>query len=71
VAAVPLFCEGDCNGNGVVTVDELVSIVNLALAQGVSVWCPAVDANDSGTVTIEELIGAVDRALTGCGEGTR
>jgi matrixin len=63
---VPGACAGDCNGNGVVSIDEILKGVNIALsAQPVSL-CPSFDANHSGTVTVDELLKAVHAALNGC-----
>jgi hypothetical protein len=60
-------CIGDCNGNGVVTVDELIRGINQALAVLlVELPCPAADANHDGKITINELILAVNNALVGC-----
>jgi protocatechuate 3,4-dioxygenase beta subunit len=57
-------CSGDCNGDGSVTVDELVTLVNTAL--GTASTCP--NGIPSGTqVDIAFLIQSVNRALTGCG----
>lgn len=62
----PVPCVGDCNGDGSVTVDELVRGVNIALG-GLEVGdCPDFDSNEDGRVTIDELIGAVNAALSGC-----
>jgi len=65
VTPQPTPCEGDCNSDGTVTVNEVVVCVNMAL--GTSDACHACDANGDGTVTINEIIGAVDAALNGCG----
>jgi subtilase family serine protease len=59
-------CSGDCNGDGAVTVDEIVTAVHIALgAQPVSTCEPA-DANGDGSVTVDELLQLVHRALNGC-----
>jgi hypothetical protein len=61
-----IACEGDCDGAGTVTVDEVVKCVGLALG-GVSAQpCAACDKDVSGTVTVDEIITAVNHALTGC-----
>ena len=57
-------CDGDCNGDGSVTVNELVVCVTMAL--GTSDACHACDGNGDGTVTINEIIAAVNAALNGC-----
>lgn len=59
-------CVGDCNGDGTVTVDELVRAVNIALGSIASELCGAADANVDGTVAIDELIRAVNNLLGGC-----
>jgi hypothetical protein len=59
-------CTGDCNGNGQVSIDELVRGVNLALGSAPAGDCPAFDGNGDGAVTIDELVRAVTIALTGC-----
>jgi DNA-binding beta-propeller fold protein YncE len=56
---------GDCNGDGAVTVDELVVGVNIALENTPLVQCPAFDANADGAVTVDELILGVTVALAG------
>jgi hypothetical protein len=59
-------CNGDCNSDGTVTVDELVRGVNIALGLLASESCPAFDVNEDGTVTVDELVRAVNSALVGC-----
>jgi hypothetical protein len=59
-------CIGDCNGDGVVTISELIVAVNIALGDKPISACPAIDANGSGEVTIEELILAIRNAQRGC-----
>lgn len=59
-------CPGDCNGNGQVSINELIIGVNIALGNAPIADCPAFDANGSGDVGINELIQAVLSALNGC-----
>lgn len=59
-------CVGDCDGGGVVTIDELMTAVRIALDELPASACSAADADASGTVAIGELIGAVARSLSGC-----
>lgn len=59
-------CPGDCGGNGLVTVDELLKAVNIALGTLGVTSCPAVDGDGNGSVTIAELLQAVNAALSGC-----
>ncbi len=62
-------CTGDCNGDGSVTVDEIVTMVNLALNGGTT-GCTAGDSNGDGTITVDEIVTAVNNALNGCVGGT-
>lgn len=59
-------CAGDCNGDGEITVDELITGVNVALGAADISSCLAFDTNRDGTVTVDEILVAVNRALTGC-----
>jgi hypothetical protein len=59
-------CVGDCDGSGDVTVNEIVSGVNIALANGDLGVCPTLDANQDGQVTINELLQAANAAVNGC-----
>ncbi|MGH7785586.1 MAG: intradiol ring-cleavage dioxygenase [Candidatus Binatia bacterium] len=62
--AVPEVCDGDCSGDGRVTVAELIEGVNQALGSGGT--CTAFDRDGNQNVSIGELIAAVTRALSGC-----
>jgi parallel beta-helix repeat protein len=59
-------CGGDCNGDGQVTINELLLAVNIALGSRPVGDCSSVDDNGDGQVQIGELIQAVNHALTGC-----
>lgn len=56
----------DCNGDGQVSIDELLSAVHIALAPHARVDCPAADADGDGTVGIGDLLRGVLAALRGC-----
>jgi hypothetical protein len=60
------FCAGDCNGDGEVTIDELILGVGIALNETPLARCPRLDADGEGTITIEELVSAVLNALNVC-----
>src|SRR4029453_9122779 len=62
----PARCPGDCNGDGMVTIDELVTLVNITLNSADVATCPAGDRDDNGTVTIEEMVLAMATTLRGC-----
>lgn len=59
-------CVGDCSGDGLVTVDEVVTMVNVALGNTPVESCLAADASGDGQVTVDEILTAVTRALNGC-----
>lgn len=62
-----VLCVGDCNGDGTVTVDEILLAVNMALTgASPAIACPSLDANNDGAVTIDEILAAVSNALAGC-----
>jgi hypothetical protein len=66
-SAVPApACTGDCNADGVVTINELVNGVNIVLGRADLALCRACDRDGDGTVTIAELIDAVRSTLDGC-----
>jgi subtilisin family serine protease len=56
---------GDCDGNQLVTIDELIVGVRIALEQLSTATCPAADRNRDGRVGIDELLSAVTAALRG------
>jgi hypothetical protein len=60
------ICTGDCNGDGTVSIAELVNSVNIALGRTDVTQCRACDRNGDGVVSIAELIDAVGSALRGC-----
>lgn len=62
-------CAGDCDGNGEVTVDEILVIVNMGLGTVAPTACEAADLDGSETVTVDEIVTAVNRALEGCPAG--
>ena len=65
--ALVCSCVGDCDGNAEVTVDELVTLVNVALGNTAASVCPLGDANEDGQIDISEILQAVNNALHGCG----
>jgi hypothetical protein len=60
-------CPGDCDGSGDVTVNELVTMVNVALGNTPVSACTAGDANGDGEITVNEIVAGVNHALSGCG----
>ena len=64
-------CVGNCNGDGEVTVDELIKGVNIALGTLPLSDCLSFDANGDGIVTVDEIVKAVNAALNGCALSVR
>jgi hypothetical protein len=64
----PSVCVGDCNGDGAVTVNELVTGVNIALGAADVSACPALQC-PSGPVLgvfVDCVVDAVHNLLSGC-----
>jgi hypothetical protein len=65
-------CVGDCNLDGQVTIDDLIRMVNIALAlqsvcsDGGQAGCAAGDANCDCEITVDEIIRAVQNSFQGC-----
>jgi Putative Ig domain len=59
-------CSGDCDGNGEVTVNELITGVNIALGSAGVDACPSFDRDSNGVITIDEILAAVNALLLGC-----
>lgn len=59
-------CVGDCDGNGAVTINELITGVRISLGSGTVDDCLAFDATPDGELRINELIIGVGNGLSGC-----
>jgi len=62
-----VVCVGDCNGDGGVTVDEIITGVNIALGTVDASTCPSYEIK--GPVTVGGILTAVNEALNGCPAG--
>ena len=69
--ALPPPCIGDCDGDGTVTIEELLRGVRITLGQSSLALCRAVDLDRDQAVGVDELVGAVDAALGGCAAARR
>jgi hypothetical protein len=65
-AGSPRECVGDCDGNGAVIVNEVISGVTIALGRRSVGQCSAFDADASASVEVYEIIAAVRASLAGC-----
>lgn len=64
----PPACVGDCNRDGAVSIDELVTNVGIAITQSSVDACRVADMNTDGVIAINELIASVSASLEGCPE---
>jgi hypothetical protein len=62
----PPPCIGACNGDGAVTVSDLLAMVNIALGNADVSTCLAGDADHDNEITVDEILSAVNNALRGC-----
>ncbi len=65
-AVSPEPCVGDCNGTGSTTVDELITLVNIALGTVQAPACPH-GVPSGAAVDVALILQAVNKALNGCG----
>ncbi len=59
-------CVGDCNGDGAVAVNELITGVNMALGLVAGTACPSFLTGENTEPAISDLIAGVNAALNGC-----
>jgi hypothetical protein len=59
-------CVGDCDNDETVTVDEILTMVNIALGSRPVDDCLPGDANGDDQITVDEILTAVNNALNGC-----
>jgi hypothetical protein len=57
---------GDCDGAGIVTIEDLIRMVNIVVGTAPLSECEAGDANGDGEIDISELVQAVVYVLNGC-----
>jgi hypothetical protein len=65
-ATVAPACVADCNADGEVLVNEVITSVNIALDNLPLSACPVADSNGDGVVLIGEIIAAVNNVINGC-----
>ncbi len=65
-ATPEVMCPGDCNTDGSVRVDELVTCVTIALGMTPASTCRAADVSGNEIVSVDEIVRAVDMTLDGC-----
>jgi hypothetical protein len=65
-ATAPAACVGDCSGTSTVAINDLITLVNIALGTAQPSAC-ANGVPSGGEVNIALIIKAVNNALNGCG----
>lgn len=66
LAAAQTVCVGDCRDDGQVTVDEVVTMVTIALGTIEFDLCSRSDSNGDRKITVDEILTAITNALNGC-----
>lgn len=59
-------CGGDCDGDGIVSITELVKVLMVAGGEVGLDACPSADLNGDQSITIEEIRSIVGHAASGC-----
>src|SRR5262249_49329714 len=59
-------CPGDCNLDGTVAINELITGIDMALDRSSTAACPSLDQDSNGKVEIDSLVAAVDASVHGC-----
>jgi hypothetical protein len=59
-------CPGNCNDDGAVSVDELITVVRIALDLAPVTDCTAADGDGDGRISIGDIVRAVGSALGEC-----
>jgi hypothetical protein len=67
----PASCAGDCDSSGSVTVNELVTLVSVALEATPIDACEAGNGDGNQEIALNEVVAAVNRALRGCASAAR
>jgi hypothetical protein len=65
-AQSPGPCRGDCDRDGEVRVDELLTMIDQALGHFTPLGCPAAAPDGGGRIEISGIVAAVNSALHGC-----
>lgn len=61
-----IFCVGDCDDSKAVTVDEIITLVNIDLGTLLASACPHGIPPPKGVIDVTLIIQAVNNALASC-----
>jgi len=64
-------CTGDCDSDGFVTIEEIITGVGIGQGTIALSMCEAFDTDQTGAIEVYEIIAAVGDLLNGCGAATR
>jgi len=59
-------CTGDCGNTNVVTIDNILTMIDVGLGKLPVTACMAGDRNQDSQITVDEDLTAIDNALSGC-----
>lgn len=59
-------CIGDCDDISTVSIDNLLTMVNITLGTVAISECPAGDRNQDNSISVDEILAAVNNALSTC-----
>ena len=71
IEQVPPSCVGDCEGADTVAINDLITLVNIALGTAQPSACPNGGLPLGGEVDVAVIIQAVNNALNGCSDCNR
>jgi hypothetical protein len=60
------LCVGDCDGSDAVSVDEIITMVTIALGRAGMSACASGDTDASGNIEVNEIVTALRSSLHGC-----
>lgn len=66
VITITAPCAGDCDRDGQVTVDELVTAINIALGVSDLSACRTADTDSGEGISVAELVAAAGNSIHGC-----
>jgi hypothetical protein len=61
-------CAGACAQPGLVSLNDLLTVIEIANGKQPLSACPSADVNSDGQVSLDEVLQAVNNALDGCGD---
>lgn len=66
IALVDVPPCADCNRDGVVTIEDILTLVSIAMGTQALATCPAASPQFTGSIAVDTILHAVDDAVNGC-----